>query len=72
MSDLKPTPEALERLEALKELIASYGSVAVAYSGGVDSTFLAVVAHDVLGNNMLAVTSAGRVVPQRDMDRTRA
>lgn len=72
MSDLKPTPEALERLEALKELIASYGSVAVAYSGGVDSTFLAVVAHDVLGNNMLAVTSAGRVVPQRDIDRTRS
>ena len=72
MSDLKPTPEALEHLEALKELIASYGSVAVAYSGGVDSTFLAVVAHDVLGNSMLAVTSAGRVVPQRDIDRTRS
>ena len=72
MSELKPTPEALERLEALKELIASYGSVAVAYSGGIDSTFLAVVAHDVLGNNMLAVTSAGRVVPQRDIDRTRS
>lgn len=63
---------AHERLDALKDLLAQLGSVAVAYSGGVDSTFLAAVAHEVLGDDMLAVTSAGRSAPQRDIERTRA
>ena len=72
MSETTAPKTAHERLAALETLLAGMGSVAIAYSGGVDSTFLAVVAHDVLGNNMLAVTSAGRVVPQRDIDRTRS
>ena len=44
---LKPITEAKDR--ALRELLASYGSCVVAYSGGVDSVFLAKVAHEVLG-----------------------
>lgn len=67
-----PDQEAHERLEALKAHLAALGSVAVAYSGGVDSTFLVAVAHEVLGDAMIAVTSAGRSAPQRDIDRTRA
>ncbi len=63
---------AYERLDALRDLLALLGSVAVAYSGGVDSTFLVAVAHEVLGDRMLAVTSAGRSAPQRDIERTRA
>lgn len=66
------SPEAQARYEALRTHLAALGSVAVAYSGGVDSTFLVAAAHEVLGDRMLAITSAGRSAPQRDIERTRA
>ena len=69
---LNASAEAQERLEQLKALLRDLGSVAVAYSGGVDSTFLLAVAHEVLGYDALAVTSAGRSAPARDIERTRA
>lgn len=72
MSDTAITPEAQVRLASLKEFIASRGPIAIAYSGGVDSTFLTYVAHEVLGDDMVAVTSAGRSAPSRDIERTRA
>lgn len=46
------------KLEKLKNYLASLGSVAVAFSSGVDSTFLLKVAHEVLGDQMTAVTAA--------------
>lgn len=52
-----PTPEASEKLARLEGILRGYGSALVAYSGGVDSTFLAVVAHRVLGGRALAVTA---------------
>ena len=43
------------KLEHLKEYLKGLGSVAVAFSSGVDSTFLLKVAHDVLGDKAIAI-----------------
>ena len=51
------TVDAHLKLKRLEEILAGYGSVVVAYSGGVDSTFLAVVAKRILNENALAVTA---------------
>jgi len=65
----KPEIEfSLEEKDAkLRALIAGYGAVIVAYSGGVDSTFLAGVAHEVLGENALAVTSRSPSVAPEEL-----
>ena len=46
-----------EKETALKANLHDMGSLIVAYSGGVDSSFLSAVAHDVLGDKALAVTA---------------
>ena len=55
------------KLEMLKELLRSYGSCVVAYSGGVDSVFLAVVAHQVLGEGSRAVIADSPSLPRREL-----
>jgi len=47
----------MSKLESLKKSLAEMEGVLVAYSGGVDSTFLLKVAHDVLGDRAVAVTA---------------
>jgi len=46
-----------QKLEKLKQILKSLDSVLIAFSGGVDSSFLAKVAYDVLGDNAIAVTA---------------
>ena len=50
-----PSPELVEKRRALDERLREIGRLMVAYSGGVDSAFLAFAAHQVLGDEMLAV-----------------
>ena len=60
--------DTLEKLDALKGLIRSFGNLAVAFSGGVDSTLLVTVAHEVLGENCLAVIAASPTYPKREYE----
>ena len=57
-----------EKLAVLKSSLAAMESVAVAFSGGVDSSFLLYVAHDVLGDVAVAVTVSSCFVPRRERD----
>jgi uncharacterized protein len=57
----------VSKLDRLKDLLRSCGSCVVAYSGGVDSVFLARVAHDVLGDQSLAVIADSPSLPRREL-----
>ena len=60
--------ELSEKLDRLKNYLRSLESVAVAFSSGVDSTFLLKVAHDTLGDNVLALTATNAFVPQSELN----
>ena len=55
-----------EKYEELKRIIKSYESMAVAFSGGVDSSFLLYTAKEVLGDRVLALTAASSSFPERE------
>ncbi|HET6419354.1 MAG TPA: ATP-dependent sacrificial sulfur transferase LarE [Geobacteraceae bacterium] len=52
-----------EKFEKLKEIIGNMGSVLIAFSGGVDSTFLLKAAHEILGEKVCAVTAVSPTYP---------
>jgi uncharacterized protein len=60
--------ETAVRLAALEARLAQLPSLMVAYSGGVDSAFLAATAHRVLGSRMLAVLADSPSLARRDME----
>jgi uncharacterized protein len=60
------------KLRSLRSLIAELGDVVVAYSGGVDSAFLAAMTHEGLGPRSLAVTAVSPSLARRELDHARA
>jgi uncharacterized protein len=58
---------ALDKEERLKKLLAGYGSLAIAYSGGVDSTYLAAVAHEVLGAGARMILADSPSMPRSEL-----
>lgn len=61
-----------EKVNKLNTTLLTLKSVAIAFSGGVDSTFLAAAAHRVLGDNTIAITAVSESSPARERDDARA
>jgi uncharacterized protein len=57
-----------EKYEVLKKNILGLENLIVAFSGGVDSTFLLKTAHDLLGNKVIAVTAHSCSFPKRELN----
>lgn len=61
-----------EKFENLQRSLLQLGRVAIAFSGGVDSTFLLETAHRVLGDGVIAVTAASCSFPERELKEAKA
>ncbi|MGD0075382.1 MAG: ATP-dependent sacrificial sulfur transferase LarE [Candidatus Binataceae bacterium] len=60
------------KLDRLRALFVPMESVIVAFSGGVDSSFVLKVAHDTIGSCVLALTTTSPTMPAEDLDSARA
>ena len=60
------TEELNKKYESLKNYFKQLGSVAIAFSSGVDSTLMLKVAHDILGDKAVAVTARSHSFPARE------
>lgn len=62
------TEKINKKLERLREILSGMQNIIIAYSGGLDSTFLLWVARDLLGSNIVAVTANSLIHPQREIE----
>lgn len=67
MSQYQKNKPLDSKFHRLRELIQSLESVVIAYSGGVDSSFLASVAFEILGKRVLAVTAESCLYPRQEL-----
>jgi len=73
MHEISTEPTTSRKASRLREIIGELGSVAVAFSGGTDSTYLLAVCLDVLGQDrVLALTSDSPLMPRAEMEEARA
>jgi uncharacterized protein len=61
-----------EKLEILKKRLKKYKSAVIAFSGGVDSTFLARAAKDVFGDNLLLITATSSTYPFYELEEAKS
>jgi uncharacterized protein len=68
---IPPQPDTAQKLRSLEMQLAELGSLMVAYSGGVDSAYLAATAYRVMGTRMLAVLADSPSLARRDLEQAR-
>jgi len=64
-------PQVQEKYDRLRSILGELGGCVVAFSGGVDSTFLFSVAAQMLGERALAVTATSHTYPERELQEAR-
>jgi uncharacterized protein len=61
-----------EKIKILKARLNDYSSAVIAFSGGVDSTFLARIAKDVYGDNLLLITATSSTYPFYELEEAKS